>query len=342
MIGLAPERLLIGKVAVVEADFVGGEVTFTAMKGGGAQIVFGPPGAAPDIVLPPAKAVDEPMQAKVNRLLDGLASTFRSVGPGGSLRGIKIEQARLTIIDEGGGARWSADDAAFSLQRNAFEFIADGQCAVERAEGRGAVQGRDRDRHEFLQRLNRSHDERGAAASACALRDAARRAQHAGDAQDLRGDGPEGGASRNSTVNCVSGRGSWRWGGGTLELNGGKLAGRYDLGADTIYLSEVALAGGANQIARAGQARTRLIAVHGRSRGAGAFRSRRAAHRFRNAGRIFRAARDRRRGRRRRDPARAVSDRHRKIRSQYRTSAPAGERARVFWGADGAGKVRAA
>ncbi|MEJ0024166.1 MAG: DUF3971 domain-containing protein [Alphaproteobacteria bacterium] len=242
MIGLAPERLLIGKVAVVEADFVGGEVTFTAMKGGGAQIVFGPPGAAPDIVLPPAKAVDEPMQAKVNRLLDGLASTFRSVGPGGSLRGIKIEQARLTIIDEGGGARWSADDAAFSLQRNASNLSLMASARLNGPKGAAPF------------KAEIATDTNFSSASIDLTMSGARPQALAPYVTPLAGLSTpvtlkiSAAMDRKAGVKKFDGElrlgaGQLALGGGTLELNGGKLAGRYDLGADTIYLSEVALAG---------------------------------------------------------------------------------------------------
>lgn len=242
MIGLAPERLLFGKVAVVEADFTGGDVTVTVMKGGGAQIVFGPPGAAPDIVLPPAKSVEEPLQARVNRLLDGLAATFRSVGPGGSLRAISIEQARLTVIDEAAGSRWVGDDAAFTLRRNNSNLTLAASASLVGPKGSAPF------------KALISTDTNFAAATIDLTVSGARPQALAPNLSLLTGLSTPltlkvaAALDRKAGVKKLDGElslgaGELALGGGTLALSGGKVNGRYDLGADTLYVTEVALAG---------------------------------------------------------------------------------------------------
>ncbi|HWA23039.1 MAG TPA: DUF3971 domain-containing protein [Caulobacterales bacterium] len=242
MIGLAPERLLIGKVAVVEADFIGGDVTVTAMRGGGAQIVFGPPGAAPDIVLPPPKTTQEPLQTRVNRLLDGLAAAFRPVGPGGSLRVISIERARLTLIDEAGGARWVGDDAAFNLRRSKSNLSFMASASLNSPQGPAP----------FTAVINT--DTSFAAATIDLTITGARPQALAPNLAPLAGLSTPltlkvaAALDRKTGVKKLDGdlqigAGQLALGGGTLALSGGKLAGRYDLGQDTLYVTEVALAG---------------------------------------------------------------------------------------------------
>jgi hypothetical protein len=98
--------LLIGRISVERAEFLGGEMTLTHKADGATHIAFGPEGSPPDIVLP-APPPDESLEQRVARLLDGMSDAFRPVGPGGSLRGLAVRTAKLTVIDEmgGGGAR---------------------------------------------------------------------------------------------------------------------------------------------------------------------------------------------------------------------------------------------
>ncbi len=247
MIGLAPERLLIGRVAVVEADFIGGDISITVLRDGGAHIAFGPPGSQPDAVLPPAKTEDEPMQARVNRVLDGLAATFRPVGLGGSLRAISLENAKLTIIDEKAGAQWVANDAAFDLQRNKSSLTLSTRASLTGPKGPAP----------FAATV--TADTGFQAASVDITLSGARPQALAPNVAMLAGLSTpvtlkiSAAFDRKAGVTKLDGdlrlgAGELALGGGKLALSGGKLTGRYDLAADTIYVGEVALAGAQTKV----------------------------------------------------------------------------------------------
>jgi uncharacterized protein YhdP len=75
VIGLSLGALATGRIALTDVIFNGGDITFTLRQDGSQTIAFGPPGAQPDIVLPPSPA-NEPLRLKVGRLLDGLRATL--------------------------------------------------------------------------------------------------------------------------------------------------------------------------------------------------------------------------------------------------------------------------
>lgn len=133
-IELAVLPLVIGRIQLVRAEFVGGEVTLTLKLDGAMHIAFGPEGAPPDIVIP-ASGSNESLEQKVARWLDGMESAFRPVGPGGDLRELSVKGAELAVIDEVGGGRWTAEGANMqvSRRRDALELFAEAR--LEGAEG---------------------------------------------------------------------------------------------------------------------------------------------------------------------------------------------------------------
>ena len=108
--------LIIGRISVSRAEFTGGAITFTRRINGAMFIAFGPEGAPPDIIIPPPP-LNESLDARVARVLDSMEDAFKPVGAGGSLREIAVRGANLTLINEAGGARWTADAASLALSR---------------------------------------------------------------------------------------------------------------------------------------------------------------------------------------------------------------------------------
>jgi hypothetical protein len=116
-VGLDPLMLLVGRVAVSRAAFVGGELSVVFAHDGTARVAVGPPGSAPDFVIP-APPPNETMQQRANRILDGFALVLRPVGAGGRLRTLSVRDAQLTIVDERRDGRITAQTAAVELVRD--------------------------------------------------------------------------------------------------------------------------------------------------------------------------------------------------------------------------------
>jgi hypothetical protein len=240
-LGILP--LLTGHVSLVGADFVGGEVSLTFKRDGATWIAFGPAGSPPDIIVPPPPA-NETLQQHVNRLLDGLETTFQSVGPGAHLRKVGIHNATLGILDEAAGAHWSADAASIELARNANTLTLDAAARLE-----GAPAGAPASFHVSTDTRFQSalfvfgaHDVRPRALFSQA------------------GLGPFGtldapmtatitlGLDRRTGVNrfegdVTLGAGNATAAGGDFNLTGGKLHGRYDIASDQLILDRMQLAG---------------------------------------------------------------------------------------------------
>src|SRR5690606_31140228 len=60
---------------------------------------------------------------------------FRPVGPGGRLRGLSVRNAKLAVIDEVSGGRWTADDASFELARVGRTLALAAAARLEGAQG---------------------------------------------------------------------------------------------------------------------------------------------------------------------------------------------------------------
>lgn len=125
-IELAVLPLMIARIRLLRAEFQGGALTLTRKLDGAVHLAFGPEGAPPDIVVPPPPP-NETMEQRVARMLDGMEAAFRPIGPGGSLRELSVRGARLAVIDEAGGGRWTAQGANIQLarQREALSLAAD-------------------------------------------------------------------------------------------------------------------------------------------------------------------------------------------------------------------------
>jgi hypothetical protein len=116
-VGVDPLSLLIGRIAITRAAFVGGELSVVFARDGTARVAMGPPGSEPDFIVPPPPP-GETMQARVNRILDGLASALEPVGPGGRLRALSVREAQFTIVDEVREGRITAQTSTLELVRD--------------------------------------------------------------------------------------------------------------------------------------------------------------------------------------------------------------------------------
>lgn len=247
-IGLGVLPLFIGRIAVVRAEFEGGDISITKKRDRSTHIAFGPLGSAPDIIIPGVED-DEPLAIKVNRTLDGMARAFRPVGAGGSLRALAIRGARIDMLDETNGARWAARDAVVTLERNGRRLGLAIDARIEGSEGAAPVT------------LRVSTDTGFRAAEIqFATRQARPRALFSpamlGPFAGL--DAPITseiliGLDRRVGVNrfegdVVVGRGSAEMDGERFTLDGGRIHGRYDLEADVLTIDQVRLNGSRTQI----------------------------------------------------------------------------------------------
>jgi len=246
-LGVLP--LLIGRVSLVRAEFSGGALTVTRKPDGAMHIAFGPQGAPADIVIPPPPQ-NETLEQRVARMLDGMEAAFRPVGPGGGLRGLSVRNTALTIIDESGGGRWTADAANLDLTRRgrSLEFAADA-----RLEGAGGLTAPAALRISTDTRFQSAVIEFGA-------QDCHPRALFSPAAL-----GPFAGldAPMNATVSigmdrergitlfegeAVIGRGTADMAGGRFSLEGGRVRGRYDIASDELIIDQLSLNGDRTRI----------------------------------------------------------------------------------------------
>ncbi len=240
--------LLVGRISVVRAEFNGGEISLTRKINGAVHVAFGPPGTPPDIIIPPPPP-NETLEQRVARLLDGMSEAFRPVGPGGRLRAVGLRNARLQIIDEGGGGQWSADSASVELARNggALELVASAR--LEGAEGQAPASLRITTDTAFQAAIL----EFGATdVRPRALLSPAMLGPFAGLDAPLTATISVG-LDRAAGVNRLEGdvtlgRGSADMAGGRFSLDGGRLHGRYDIESDELILDQLQLAGDRTRI----------------------------------------------------------------------------------------------
>ncbi|GAM99586.1 large exoproteins [alpha proteobacterium U9-1i] len=247
-IELAVLPLLIGRVSLVAADFNGGDITLTRKVNGAVHIAFGPPGAPADIIIPPPPA-NETAEQRVARVLDGMAATFRPVGAGGQLRHVTLRNARLQIVDEGGGGRWSADSAILQLDRDGDALTLAAEALLEAATGAAPA------------RLSVTTDTGFQAAliefGATDVRPRALLSQAAlGPFANI--DTPLTaniaiGLDRQSGINRLEGditlgRGSTATADGRFSLDGGRIHGRYDIASDELIIDQLQMAGDSTRV----------------------------------------------------------------------------------------------
>jgi hypothetical protein len=228
-------------LAIAEARFQGGDVTYTAKANGATEIAFGPPGSPADIVVPAAKS-DATIAQRVNRALDGMAAAFRPVGPGGSLKLVSVDDARLAVVDEKSGARWSSDDAKFAMERDKTALSMSASASLKGAEGAAPFSAQIKTDTRFQ-----------SAALAVTIANARPQAllPSLGGLRSLTTPitlKVDAGLDRKAGITRLDGdaqlgAGALNSGGGTLQISGGRLAGRYDLAADTLYVSELNVSG---------------------------------------------------------------------------------------------------
>jgi uncharacterized protein YhdP len=240
-LGLLP--LFIGRVAVVRADFSGGDISITRKLDGAVHIAFGPPEAPPDIIIPPPP-INETLEQRVNRALDGMQAVFRPVGVGGRLRNVSLRGAQLVIIDEVTGSRWTADAAGMSLARNGNALAFAAEARLEAAEGSAPASLRITTDTAFQSAIV----EFGAReVRPRALLTTAALGPFAGLDAPLTANISIG-LDRESGINRLEGdvslgRGVADMAGGQFSLDGGRLHGRYDLATDELIIDQLNLAG---------------------------------------------------------------------------------------------------
>lgn len=247
-IELAVLPLLIGRIALMRAEFIGGEITFTRKPDGGLHVAFGPEGSPPDIIVPASDA-SESLQVRVARLLDAMEAGFRPVGPGGRLRAVSLRGARLAIIDEGGGGRWNTDAATLELARDGRTLVFVGDARLEGPRGPAPASLRITTDTRFQSAVI----EFGAAeVRPRALFSPAALGPFAGLDAPMTATVSVG-LDREAGVNrfegdVALGRGEAEMAGGRFSLDGGSLRGRYDIASDELILDQLTFAGARTRI----------------------------------------------------------------------------------------------
>jgi hypothetical protein len=244
-IGLALHRLVLGRVAVAQAEFDGTDVTMTLRTDGGVEIAFGPPGAPADVVVAPPPP-DETINQRVTRILGALEGALKPVGVGGDLKAVSVRDARVVVVDQVDSSQWRADGARIDLTR-AKKSLA---LAVE-AEFRGP-------RGPAPAKLTIATDTAFRAATFTLATKGVRPAA----LLPARALGPAAtlttpvtanitlALDREKGVTFIEGdakfdRGEWQALGGKIPLTGGRVKGAYDLASDKLSITELS-ADGAN------------------------------------------------------------------------------------------------
>lgn len=259
-IGVAVLPLLIGRVSVVSAEFRGGDITFTRKPNGALHVAFGPEGAPPDIIVPAPTQTNETLEERVARLLNGMEAAFRPVGPGGGLRELSVRGAKLIIIDEEGGGRWTADAANVELTRQARALSLSADARIEGAQGLAPVTLRISTDTRFQSAVVEFGTQE---ARPRALFSPAALGPFAGLDAPLTATVSIG-LDREAGVNrfegeAIIGRGAADMAGGRFSLDGGRVHGRYDIASDELIIDELALAGERTRIT--GEVRVRDVSA---------------------------------------------------------------------------------
>lgn len=252
-LGLLP--LLIGRISLVSAEFSGGEITLTRKPNGALHVAFGPEGAPPDIIVPPPP-LNETLEQRVARMLDGMQAAFRPVGPGGRLRIVRLANAQLAVIDEEGGGRWTASSSNIELARTGSSLALSAEARLEGAAGEAPANLRITTDTEFSSAVIEFGAEN---VRPRALLSPAALGPFAGLDAPLTATVSIG-LDRQAGVTrfeggAVFGAGSADMAGGRFSLDGGRVHGRYDIASDELIIDELAFAGERTRIG--GEARLR-------------------------------------------------------------------------------------
>lgn len=136
VLGLDPAQLLIGRMALKRAVFVGGALTVVMAEDGSAAIAFGPPGAPADVLVP-APPPGETWRQRAERLLSGLEEAFTGLGAASGLQELRVEALDVTVDHRASGGLWTAEDAKFRLLRegDALRLALEAQVRPQTGEG---------------------------------------------------------------------------------------------------------------------------------------------------------------------------------------------------------------
>lgn len=248
VIDLGALPFLMGRVSVKRADFSGGEISLTRKIDGSVHVAFGPPGSPADIIVPPPPP-NETLEARVNRLLDGLREGFAPIGPGGRLESIGARGVRLSIVDDKGGGAWLADAASFQLARQGEALTLNAEARLEAAQGLAPAQLRvttDTSFQSAIVEFGASDVRPRALLSPAAL------GPFAGLDAPLTATISIG-LDRDAGITRLEGEatlgpGVAEMAGDQFELDGGSVRGRYDIESDELIIDQLQLAGDKTRI----------------------------------------------------------------------------------------------
>jgi hypothetical protein len=245
-LGVLP--LLIGRISLRGADFSGGELSVTHKASGETHLAFGPLGTPPDIILPPAP-LNETLEQRVNRMLDGLEETFRPVGGAGRLEALSVRGAKLSIRDEAGGGAWTADDATFELARDNRALTFAARARLEGANGDAPATLRivtDTAFQSAVVEFGAENVRPRALFSEAALGPFAALDAPLTATVSIGLD-RQAGVTRMEGE-AAFGRGAADMSGGRFALDGGSIHGRYDIDSDELIIDQVRMAGDRTRI----------------------------------------------------------------------------------------------
>lgn len=247
-IGLSLARLALGRLAVERAAFDGADLTVTLAADGSAGIAFGPPGSPPDFIVPPPPPDETPAQ-RVNRILDGMAAAFRPVGIGGALRSVRVDGARLTVVDEKRATLWRAEAARIVLARSdtALRLSAKADFRGPRGAAPATLQV---DTDTAFSRANVTLTANRVQPTALVPESAL------GPLAGLQAPITAAisvGLDRKRGVTMIKGdvevgRGLMSVAGGKMDIAGGRVRGAYDIDSDVLSVDEIAVDGGRTKI----------------------------------------------------------------------------------------------
>jgi hypothetical protein len=247
-IGLALHRLALGRVSVARAAFEGADITITLLPNGGAEIAFGPPGSAADILVP-APPPGETLDQRVGRVLDSLAAALRPIGPGGDLKAVRVRDVHFIIVDKVDDTTWRATGAKIDLVREKKSLTLAVEAEFTGPRGPAPAQLTIATDTAF-QAARFTLSTRGvrptALAPSRALGPFASLTSPITATVAVALDRARGVTSIEGDAKI--GRGEWEAMGGKLALSGGRVKGKYDLASDKLLITDIAVEGARTKI----------------------------------------------------------------------------------------------
>lgn len=261
--------LLRGRLALTRATVSGGDLTLVLRRDGSTAFAFGPPGTAPDIILPPGKE-GESWRQRVLRGLDGLEFVFSKAGAGAYLKRFEVTDANLYLLDEHSEAVWQAQDAALGFDRTGAAIAAKAAATLHRDAATAA----------FSMVVRTDAAFQAARVEVLAQDALLRSLVGVGSPLDalqapldvaFSTDVDRSAGVRTLSLRAKAGAGSLRVGPDLLKLSGAALAGQYALESDVLDLESLEISGAGISVNGSGKIRDVADLISGRSRDRFAF-----------------------------------------------------------------------